>query len=65
MRQEEYDTIRSCTNWSEELIKYIGSFEEAQIYIKANLIEQRVGGRLALVRRDIDWSAFNCRKEWL
>ena len=38
MRQEEYDTIRSCTNWSEELIKYIGSFEEAQIYIKANLI---------------------------
>lgn len=65
MRQEEIDTIRSCTNWSDELIKYIGSFEEAQIYIKANLIEQCVGGRLALVRRDIDWSAFNCRKEWL
>jgi hypothetical protein len=65
MRQEEIDTIRSCTNWSDELIKYIGSFEEAQIYIKANLIEQCVGGRLALVRRDIDWSAFNCRHEWL
>lgn len=65
MRQEEIDTIRSCTNWSDELIKYIGSFEEAQIYIKANLIEQCVGGRLALVRRDVDWSAFNCRHEWL
>ena len=65
MRQEEIDTIRSCTNWSDELIKYIGSFEEAQIYIKANLIEQCVGGRLALVRMDIDWSAFNCRHEWL
>lgn len=65
MKQEDIDTIRSCTNWSDELIKYIGSFEEAQIYIKANLIEQCVGGRLALVRRDIDWSAFNCRHEWL
>lgn len=65
MRLEEINTISSCTNWSEELIKYICSFDEAQIYMKANLIEQRVGGRLALVRRDIDWSAFNCRKEWL
>lgn len=24
-----------------------------------------VGGRPALIRSDIDWSAFNCRKEWL
>lgn len=24
-----------------------------------------VGGRPALIRSDIDWSTFNCRKEWL
>lgn len=24
-----------------------------------------VGERSALIRSDIDWSAFNCRKEWL
>lgn len=64
MRQEEIELIRSCTNWSDEVINHIGSFQEAQIYMKANLVEQRVGDRLALIRKDIDWTAFNCRYEW-
>ena len=53
------------TGWSAEVVRYIRSMEEAQIYIDARLVEANVGGRPALIRRDIDWSAFNCRKEWL
>ena len=46
-------------------MKNINSIDEAKIYLKAGLKEAMVGGRHALIRSDIDWSAFNCRKEWL
>lgn len=57
--------LRELTGWSDEIVRYIASDQEARIYMEAGLVEARIGGRPALVRRDIDWSAFNCRKEWL
>ncbi len=43
----------------------IRTMDEARIYMNARLVEARIGGRPALIRRDIDWSAFNCRLDWL
>lgn len=57
--------IKMLTGWSDSITKYIHSKEEAYIYITAGLKERLIGGRPALVRNDIDWSAFNCRQEWL
>ena len=57
--------IRLRTGWSDRVLPSIGSREEAEIYIRAGLREAVVGGRPALIRSDIDWSAFNCRKDWL
>lgn len=57
--------IRLRTGWSDRVLSSIGSREEAGIYIRAGLREAVVGGRPALIRPDIDWSAFNCRKDWL
>lgn len=57
--------IHEKTGWSMEVIGYMRSEEEAMIYVRAGLREAVVGGRKALVRDDIDWAAFNCRKEWL
>ena len=57
--------VKRKTNWSQTIINTLRSKSEADIYIKANLKEANVGGRPALIRTDIDWPAFNCRKEWL
>lgn len=57
--------IHLKTGWSDRIISNIDSMAEACIYIKAGLKEAVVGGRPALIRTDIEWSAFNCRKEWL
>lgn len=57
--------IRLRTGWSDRVLSSIGSREEAGIYIRAGLREAVVGGRPALIRSDIDWPAFNCRKDWL
>ena len=65
MTTEEYNKVRHKSGWSDRILQYIDSVEEAQIYIRAGLKEAVVGGRPALIRTDIDWSAFNCRKEWL
>lgn len=61
----EKTQLKLRTGWSSSIIDCIGSMAEAEIYVKARLKEAVVGGRLALVRTDIDWSAFNCRAEWL
>jgi len=61
----EKNSIQMKTGWSSAILDNIESLEEANIYIKAGLKEANVGGRPALIRTDIDWSAFNCRKEWL
>ena len=65
LTQQEINNIRSATGWSDEIIRYIRSIEEAKIYINAGLKEARVCGRAALIRRDINWSDFSCRHEWL
>ena len=57
--------IKKRTGWSDDIVRFLHSPEEAEVYISAGLVERRIGGRAALVRKDIDWSAFNCRKEWL
>jgi len=62
---QEKMLIKSKTGWSSSVLDNIESVEEANIYIKAGLKEAKVGSRTALIRSDIDWSAFNCRKEWL
>lgn len=56
------------TGWPmSEVICYMNSEEEAEIYMKAKLEATQIGGRWALIRPegDIDWAAFNCRKDWL
>lgn len=65
MTSQETDYIRSRTNWSGNVIRYIQSLAEAELYMKAGLVEAVVGGRPALIRNDIDWRDFSCRHEWL
>lgn len=57
--------LKKRTGWPDEIVRYIKSREEADVYIKARLVARRIGDRLALVRQDIDFSAYNCRQEWL
>ena len=57
--------IKERTGWSDDIVRFLHSREEAEVYIRAGLVERRIGGRAALARTDIDWSAFNCRQEWL
>lgn len=61
----EKTQLKLRTGWSSRILDNIGTMAEAEIYIRAHLREAVVGGRPALVRTDIDWSAFNCRAEWL
>ena len=57
--------IKERTRWSDDIVRFLHSPEEAEVYIGAGLVERRIGDRAALVRTDIDWRAFNCRQEWL
>ena len=57
--------IKERTGWSDDIVRFLHSPEEAEVYIGAGLVEGRIGDRAALVRTDIDWRAFNCRQEWL
>lgn len=61
---QQQDIMRR-TGWSMTVVGCIRTMDEARIYMNAGLVEARIGGRLALIRRDIDWSAFNCRLDWL
>lgn len=69
MKKEESDDwrarVKKKTNWSDTIITALNNENEANIYIAAGLKESKIGGRIALIRHDIDWPAFNCRKEWL
>ena len=57
--------IKERTGWSDAIVRSHNSREEAEVYIKAGVVERRIGERAALVRTDIYWRAFNCRQEWL
>jgi len=62
----EKQSLRLKTGWSEAILDYIASCEEAEIYIRAGLREARIGGRAALIRNDIDWSDYCIRRNtWL
>lgn len=52
--------------WSPAIRDAIQSPEEAEIYRRAGLKEERIGGRPALIRQDIDWSDYSIRRNtWL
>lgn len=53
--QAEKQQLKNEIGWSNEIIKSIGSLEEARIYINAELQETEINGRKCLVRNDIDW----------
>lgn len=54
--------IKSRTGWSDEIIESLSSVEEAEIYIKAGLREAVIGGKVALIRTDIDWADYSIRR---
>ena len=62
---EQQNLLHNQTGWSDNVISHIRSMEEAAIYMKAGLVERNIGGRVALIRKDINWSDFSCRHEWL
>lgn len=62
---EQKAAIRQETGWSDRVLDYIETPEQARIFINARLKESVVGGRTALVRTDIDWNEYSCRHEWL
>ena len=66
MTAQEKQALRLRTGWCDEIVNYIGSMEEANIYIRAGLQARQIGGRWALCRRDIDWADFSIRRNtWL
>ena len=52
--------IMQRTGWSMAVVGCIRTMDEVRIYMNVGLMEARIGGRPALIRTDIDWSAFNC-----
>ena len=51
---EQKKEIKEKTGWSDEIIDSIGSMDEAEIYMKANLVETEINGKKCLIRNDID-----------
>jgi len=51
---EQKQRIKEKTGWSDAIVDFIRSIEEAQIYIDAGLVEKEVNGRICLIRNDID-----------
>ena len=64
-KEEWRKEIKRRTNWSDTIINALRTKKEAEIYIKAGLKQGVVGGRIGLINPHIDWSAYNCRQEWL
>lgn len=59
---EQQKEIHNQTGWSDKVISHIRSMEEAAIYMKAGLVERNIGGRVALIREDINWSDYSIRR---
>jgi len=52
--------------WSNEINRFISSEEEAEVYLKAGLLEANIGGKPALIRQDIDWADYSIKRNtWL
>lgn len=54
LTDEEKAKLRELTGWSDEILDAIGSWEEAEIYMKAGLKEAEINGKKCLIRDDID-----------
>lgn len=54
LSDEQKEKLRELTGWSDEIIDAIGSWEEAEIYMKAGLKEVEINGKKCLIREDID-----------
>lgn len=54
LTSEQKKEIKEKTGWSDEIIDSIGSMDEAEIYMKANLVETEINGKKCLIRNDID-----------
>lgn len=55
LTDEQKQKIKEETGWSDEIIDAIGSWAEYEIYKKAGLVEEEIGGKKCLIRNDIDW----------
>lgn len=51
---EQKEKLRELTGWSDEILDASGSWEEAEIYMKADLKEVEINGKKCLIRDDID-----------
>lgn len=66
MTTQEQQIVRLRTGWPMEVIEYIASMEEAEIYMRAGLQARQIGGRWALCRTDINWADYSIRRNtWL
>ncbi|MDY4446073.1 HNH/ENDO VII family nuclease [Campylobacter sp.] len=54
LTDEQKEILKSKTEWPDEIINNIGSMEEAEIYINANLQVAEINGKPCLIRTDID-----------
>ena len=55
LSNEEIQSIKAETGWSDEILESIRSVKEAKIYENAHLKEAEINGRKCLIRSDIDW----------
>ena len=66
LNTQQQQLIRQRTGWPDDIICYIGSMSEAEIYMRAKLQARRIGGRWALCRTDINWADYSIRRNtWL
>lgn len=54
LTDEQKERLREITGWSDEILNSIGSWDEAEIYMKAGLKEVEINGKKCLIREDID-----------
>ena len=54
LTDDQKGRIRELTTWSNEIIDAISSWEESEIYIRADLKEAEFNGKKCFVRDDID-----------
>ncbi len=63
---QQQQLIRQRTGWPDDIVRYIGSMPEAEIYMRAKLQARVVGNRWALCRTDIKWADYSIRRNtWL
>lgn len=55
LTEEEKLRIKEETGWSDEIVEYISSWKEYEIYREADLKEVEIGDKKCLIRDDIDW----------